>query len=86
MLALAVGTAHGALPFGAVVHLPILFAAEMCAMDTALGAVMCKLCGWACVDPQRRIIYNITLTACSVAIALVVGTLQWMRVVSGASE
>jgi nickel/cobalt transporter (NiCoT) family protein len=76
LLALAAGVATNHVPFLAVLSLPILFAAGMCLMDTIDGAFMSKAYGWAFGNPVRRIYYNITVTALSVAVALIIGVIE----------
>jgi len=60
LLFLAAGAAGAGLPFYAILCLPILFAAY----------------GWAFSKPVRKVFYNITITGLSVAIALLVGTVE----------
>ena len=66
LLALAAGVASHAVPFLAVLSLPILFAAGMSLMDTADGAFMSQAYGWAFSNPIRKVYYNITVTSLSV--------------------
>ena len=80
LLALAAGVATDHVPFLAVVSLPLLFAAGMSLLDTADGAFMTHMYGWAFMNPVRRIYYNITVTSLSVAIALLVGTVELLQV------
>ena len=82
LLAVAAGVATHHVPFLAVVSLPILFAAGMSLMDTADGAFMSHAYGWAFSNPVRKIYYNITVTALSVAVALVIGTVELLQVLS----
>jgi high-affinity nickel-transport protein len=82
LLALAAGVASGHVPFLAVLSLPLLFAAGMCLMDTIDGAFMSKAYGWAFGNPVRRIYYNITVTALSVAVALAIGGVEVLQVTS----
>ncbi len=70
----------GSLPPLAILSLPILFAAGMSALDTADGAFMAKAYGWAFTSPLRKIYYNITTTGLSVAVALVIGTIELVGV------
>ncbi len=80
LLALAAGAASHAVPFLAVISLPLLFAAGMSLMDTADGAFMSQAYGWAFSNPIRKIYYNITVTTLSVAVALLVGTVELLQV------
>jgi len=82
LLAITAGVATGEVPFLAVVSLPVLFAAGMSMMDTADGAFMSKAYRWAFSSPLRKIYYNITTTGLSVAVALVVGTIELLQVLS----
>src|SRR5437588_3181294 len=67
-------------PFLAILSLPILFAAGMSLMDTADGAFMMQAYGWAFSNPLRKVFYNITVTSLSVAIALLIGTIELLAV------
>ena len=80
LLALAAGVASHAVPFLAVLSLPILFAAGMSLMDTADGAFMSQAYGWAFSNPVRKIYYNITVTSLSVTVALAVGSVELLQV------
>jgi nickel/cobalt transporter (NiCoT) family protein len=80
LLALAAGVASHHVPFLAVVSLPLLFAAGMSLMDTIDGAFMSHAYGWAFSNPVRKIFYNISVTSLSVAVALVVGTVELLQV------
>jgi nickel/cobalt transporter (NiCoT) family protein len=82
LLALAAGVATHHVPFLAVVSLPLLFAAGMSLMDTADGAFMSHAYGWAFSNPVRKVYYNITVTSLSVAVALVIGTIELLQVVA----
>src|SRR6059058_4780265 len=83
LLALAAGVATHQLPFLAVISLPLLFAAGICLMDTADGAFMSRAYGWAFSNPVRRVYYNITVTSLSVAVALLIGTIELLQVAAG---
>jgi nickel/cobalt transporter (NiCoT) family protein len=80
LLALAGGAAAGGLPFAAIVCLPILFAAGMSLLDTIDGMFMNFAYGWALSNPVRKIYYNMTVTGLSVAVALLVGSLELLSV------
>jgi len=76
LLVMAGGVAVFNLPFYSILVLPILFAAGMCLMDTIDGVFMNAAYGWAFAKPVRKVFYNITITAISVAVALVIGTIE----------
>jgi high-affinity nickel-transport protein len=80
LLAIGAGAATSGVPFWAVLSLPVIFAAGMAMMDTADGAFMTKAYGWAFSQPVRKVYYNITVTGLSVAVALLVGTVELLAV------
>ncbi len=80
LLAMTVGASASNLPLAAVLALPLLFAAGMSAMDTTDGVLMSKAYEWAFVNPLRKIYYNITITSLSVAVALVIGSIELLQV------
>ena len=82
LLATAGGAAAGGLPISAILCLPILFAAGMSLLDTIDGAFMNFAYGWAFSKPVRKIFYNITITALSVAVALVIGSIELLAVLA----
>jgi high-affinity nickel-transport protein len=82
LLVLAGGAAAGGLPFYAIICLPILFAAGMSLLDTIDGAFMNFAYGWAFSRPVRKIFYNITITGLSVAVALLIGTIELLTVLT----
>jgi high-affinity nickel-transport protein len=83
LLAMTAGASAGNLPVAAVLSLPILFAAGMTAMDTTDGVLMLKAYDWAFVNPMRKILYNITITSLSIAVALIIGTIELLQVFIG---
>ncbi len=82
LLALAAGIATHSVPFLAILSLPILFAAGMSLMDTLDGAFMSQAYGWAFSNPIRKVYYNITVTSLSVVVALAIGTVELLQVLS----
>jgi nickel/cobalt transporter (NiCoT) family protein len=82
LLVLAGGAAAFNLPFYSILVLPILFAAGMCLMDTIDGVFMNAAYGWAFMKPVRKVFYNITITSVSVAVALIIGTIELVGVLA----
>jgi high-affinity nickel-transport protein len=76
LLFLAAGAASSGLPFYAILCLPVLFAAGMSLLDTIDGSFMNFAYGWAFSMPVRKMYYSLTITALSVAVAVIVGTLE----------
>jgi high-affinity nickel-transport protein len=73
LLVIAGGAVAASMPWWAVITLPVLFAAGMSLLDTLDGAFMNVAYGWAFSRPVRKIYYNITVTALSVAVAMIIG-------------
>lgn len=80
LLALAGTGAAAGLPWFAVLTLPVLFAAGMTLMDTADGLFMTVAYDWAFAHPVRKVYYNMTITGLSVAVALLIGTIELITV------
>jgi nickel/cobalt transporter (NiCoT) family protein len=76
LLFLAAGAGAAGLPFYAILCLPTLFAAGMSLLDTIDGSFMNFAYGWAFSKPVRKVYYNITVTGLSVAVALFIGTIE----------
>ena len=76
LLVIAGGAVAANLPWWAVLTLPVLFAAGMSLLDTLDGAFMTAAYDWAFARPVRKIYYNITVTALSVAVALIIGGIE----------
>jgi nickel/cobalt transporter (NiCoT) family protein len=83
LLAMTAGAAAGNLPVPAILCLPVLFAAGMTVMDTTDGVLMCQAYDWAFLNPLRKIFYNLTTTGLSVAVALLVGSVELLQVLIG---
>ena len=82
LLVVAGGAAALNLPFYSILVLPVLFAAGMSLMDTIDGVFMNAAYGWAFAKPVRKVFYNITITAISVAVALIIGTIELVGVLA----
>ncbi|GAA2018112.1 HoxN/HupN/NixA family nickel/cobalt transporter [Terrabacter terrae] len=82
LLVVAGGAAAANLPWYAVLTLPVLFAAGMSLLDTIDGAFMSVAYGWAFSRPVRKVYYNATVTALSVAVALGIGGIELVSVLT----
>jgi nickel/cobalt transporter (NiCoT) family protein len=60
---------------------PTLFAAGMSLIDTTAGVLMLGAYRWAFVEPARKLHYNLVITAVSVAVAALIGTVQALGLV-----
>jgi high-affinity nickel-transport protein len=82
LLVLAGSGAASGLPWYAILCLPVLFAAGMCLLDTIDGSFMNFAYQWAFSKPVRKVYYNLTITGLSVAVALLIGTVELLGLVS----
>jgi high-affinity nickel-transport protein len=82
LLVLAGGAAVFNLPWYAILTLPVLFAAGMSLLDTIDGCFMNFAYGWAFSKPVRKVYYNITITGLSVAVALMIGTVELVSILA----
>jgi high-affinity nickel-transport protein len=80
LLVLAGSGAASGLPWYAILVLPLLFAAGMSLLDTLDGTFMNFAYDWAFANPARKVYYNITITALSVAVAVIIGTVELVGV------
>jgi nickel/cobalt transporter (NiCoT) family protein len=80
LLFLAAGAATSGLPVYAILCLPLLFAAGMSLLDTIDGSFMNFAYSWAFSKPIRKMYYNLTITGLSVAVAVIVGTVELLSV------
>ncbi len=71
------------LPIPFILIFPLLFTAGMCLLDTTDGILMLGAYGWAFVKPVRKLYYNLNITLVSVLVALVVGTIEIISIISG---
>ena len=62
--------------FSAILVFPALFAAGMSLVDTTDGVLMLGAYGWAFMKPIRKLYYNMTITAVSVVVAVLIGGIE----------
>jgi nickel/cobalt transporter (NiCoT) family protein len=82
LLVLAGGAAAFNLPWYALLTLPVLFAAGMSLLDSIDGCFMNFAYGWAFSKPVRKVYYNITITGLSVAVALIIGSIEVVSILT----
>ncbi len=82
LLAIAGNLGAQAMPWTAILLLPILFAAGMSLMDTADGIFMTTAYDWAFSTPLRKIYYNLSVTGLSVIAALFIGLIELAQVIT----
>ncbi len=73
LLGIAASEAAQGMPHWQMLVFPALFTAGMTLVDTADSALMVGAYGWAAVRPMRKLWYNLTITAASVAVAVLIG-------------
>lgn len=71
----AAEAAQGMSPWQTLVF-PALFTAGMALVDTTDSVLMVGAYGWTFVQPLRKLWYNLTITAASVAVALLIGGIE----------
>ncbi len=76
LLVLAGTSAIAGVPWYAILCLPVLFAAGMSLLDTIDGTFMNFAYGWAFSKPVRKVYYNLVITGLSVAVALIIGSIE----------
>jgi nickel/cobalt transporter (NiCoT) family protein len=76
LLVLAGTSAIAGVPWYAILCLPVLFAAGMTLLDTLDGTFMNFAYGWAFSKPVRKVYYNLIITGLSVAVALLIGSIE----------
>ena len=76
LFTVAASQASGGMTFGTIMIFPALFAAGMTLIDTTDSVLMVGAYGWAFLNPIRKIWYNLTITAISVVVALLIGGVE----------
>lgn len=77
----AVSASSGMEPW-LILLFPLLFAVGMALIDTLDNFVMIGAYGWAFSKPIRKLYYNITITAASVIVALFIGSIEGLGLIS----
>ena len=70
--------------FGTLLVFPALFTAGMTLIDTTDGVLMLGAYGWAFMKPMRKLFYNLTITAVSVVVAILIGGIETLGLIGGA--
>ncbi|WP_446745780.1 HoxN/HupN/NixA family nickel/cobalt transporter [Silvibacterium acidisoli] len=81
LLGISALEASKGMPIWSVLVFPALFTAGMSLVDTTDNILMLGAYGWAFVKPIRKLYYNMTITAVSVVVALVVGGIEALGLV-----
>ena len=81
LLGISATQAAQGLPIWSILLFPALFTAGMSLLDTGDSILMLGAYGWAFVKPVRKLYYNLTITAVSVLVAVVVGGLEILNLI-----
>jgi nickel/cobalt transporter (NiCoT) family protein len=82
LFSVAAGQATGGLSFSNVMIFPALFTAAMTLVDTTDSVLMVGAYGWAFLNPIRKLWYNLTITAISVVVALLIGGIEALGLIA----
>jgi high-affinity nickel-transport protein len=77
----AAGAAKG-LSIWSILIFPALFTAGMSLVDTTDSILMLGAYGWAFVKPIRKLYYNMTITAVSVVVAVLIGGIEALGLIA----
>lgn len=83
LLGISAAQASRGLPIWSILAFPALFTAGMTLIDTTDSILMLGAYSWAFVKPLRKLYYNLTITAVSVVVAVVVGGLETLNLIGG---
>ena len=84
LIAISVGVGvSSSVPLWTILVLPFMFTCGMVLVDTTDGVAMRLAYGWAFLKPIRKIYYNLTITVISVLVAVLIGGVEVLQVVSG---
>ncbi len=82
ILGMSATAGGGGMPVWFILVLPLLFVAGMSLVDTTDGVAMLGAYGWAYVRPVRKLYYNMNITLISILVALVIGGIEVLQVIS----
>ncbi len=82
LLGISASQASQGVSIGTVLVFPVLFAAGMSLVDTTDGVLMLGAYDWAFVRPIRKLYYNLTITFVSVVVALLIGGIETLGLLS----
>ncbi len=82
LLGISAAQAAQGMSFWTILVFPALFTAGMSLMDTLDSTLMTGAYGWAFVKPVRKLWYNLTITAASVVVAIFIGGIEALGLIS----
>ncbi len=81
LLGISASQASQGLSIWSILVFPALFTAGMTLIDTTDSILMLGAYGWAFIKPIRKLYYNLTITAVSVIVAVIVGGLETLNLI-----
>jgi nickel/cobalt transporter (NiCoT) family protein len=81
LLGISASQASQGLSIWSILVFPALFTAGMTLIDTTDSILMLGAYGWAFIKPIRKLYYNLTITAVSVVVAVIVGGLETLNLI-----
>ena len=81
LLGISATQASQGLSIWSILVFPALFTAGMTLIDTTDSILMLGAYGWAFIKPIRKLYYNLTITAVSVLVAVIVGGLEVLNLI-----
>src|ERR1700684_3686487 len=81
LIGISATQASQGLSIWSILVFPALFTAGMTLIDTTDSILMLGAYGWAFIKPIRKLYYNLTITAVSVVVALLVGGLETLNLI-----
>ena len=81
LLGISATQASQGLSIWSIMVFPALFTAGMTLIDATDSILMLGAYGWAFVKPIRKLYYNLTITAVSVVVAVIVGGLEALNLI-----
>ncbi|CAN7732521.1 HoxN/HupN/NixA family nickel/cobalt transporter [Phyllobacterium sp. LjRoot231] len=82
LLGISAAQATQGMSFWTILVFPALFTAGMSLMDTTDSVLMTGAYGWASINPMRKLWYNLTITAASVVVAIFIGGVEALGLIS----
>jgi len=82
LFTVAASQASDGLTLSTIMIFPALFTAGMTLLDTTDSVLMVGAYGWAFLNPVRKIWYNLTITAVSIVVALLIGGIEVLGLIA----
>lgn len=82
LLSISAASAASGMHWINILILPLAFTAGMSLVDTLDGILMLGAYGWAYINPVRKLYYNLNITFISVFVALVIGGIEALQIIS----